>query len=111
MDFNEVFNAFFGAYIETLRQKDVLTPRQKDILDTEDEALKIPFDRTTAIGQIRKNCLNYRELGEGISALTVVRECSIEQMSDSDIVRILQSQTAVLLIEEIVSIYSSQQNR
>lgn len=46
---------FISAYTETFKQKRVLTPRQKDILDTEKEALKFPFDRNTAIEQIQKN--------------------------------------------------------
>ncbi len=43
---------FISAYTETLKQKKVLTPRQKDILDTEKETLNFPFDRNTAIEQI-----------------------------------------------------------
>ena len=52
MDYLQSKEEFISAYTETLKQKKVLTPRQKDILDTEKETLNFPFDRNTAIEQI-----------------------------------------------------------
>ena len=40
---------FISTGTEILKQENVLTPRQKDIIDTEKEMLKSPFDRNTAI--------------------------------------------------------------
>lgn len=45
---------FISTGTEILKQENVLTPRQKDIIDTEKEMLKSPFDRNTAIGQVEK---------------------------------------------------------
>ena len=50
---------FISTGTEILKQENVLTPRQKDIIDTEKEMLKSPFDRNTAIGQVEKNCIRY----------------------------------------------------
>ena len=53
---------FISTGTEILKQENVLTPRQKDIIDTEKEMLKSPFDRNTAIGHelsrtgIRSDC-------------------------------------------------------
>ena len=52
---------FISTGTEILKQENVLTPRQKDIIDTEKEMLKSPFDRNTAIGQVEKNCMSYRK--------------------------------------------------
>ena len=52
---------FISTGTEILKQENVLTPRQKDIIDTEKEMLKSPFDRNTAIGQVEKNCMSYPE--------------------------------------------------
>ena len=40
---------FISTGTEILKQENVLTPRQKDMIDTEKEMLKAPFDRNTAI--------------------------------------------------------------
>ena len=52
---------FISTGTEILKQENVLTPRQKDIIDTEKEMLKSPFDRNTAIGQVEKNCMSYAQ--------------------------------------------------
>ena len=58
---------FISTGTEILKQENVLTPRQKDIIDTEKEMLKSPFDRNTAIGQVEKNCMSYPELALGVT--------------------------------------------
>lgn len=45
---------FISTGTEILKQENVLTPRQKDIIDTEKEMLKSPFDRNTAVA-LQKN--------------------------------------------------------
>ena len=60
---------FISTGTEILKQENVLTPRQKDIIDTEKEMLKSPFDRNTAIGQVEKNCMSYPELALGVTCL------------------------------------------
>ena len=86
-----------SAYTEILRQERVLTPRQKDILDTEKEMLKSPFDRNTAIGQVRKNSMNYPELTRGTIMLLIVKGKVLEQMNNNDIWKILKWQFAELI--------------
>ena len=64
---------FISTGTEILKQENVLTPRQKDIIDTEKEMLKSPFDR---------------------------RGRSLEQMTNDDILKILQLQFGILMAEE-----------
>lgn len=45
---------FISTGTEILKQENVLTPRQKDIIDTEKEMLKSPFDRNTGNRQISR---------------------------------------------------------
>ena len=51
-----------NLYIEGLRQSQEKTSHQKDILDTWDDILKVPFDRQTAINEAKKNKLYYSNL-------------------------------------------------
>lgn len=88
---------FLSAYTKILRQERVLTPRQKDILDTENEMLKSPFDRNTAIRQVRKNSMNYPELARGAIMLLIVKGKMLEQMNNNDIWKILKWQFAELI--------------
>ena len=83
---------FISTGTEILKQENVLTPRQKDIIDTEKEMLKSPFDRNTAIGQVEKNCMSYPELALGVTVPIAIRGRSLEQMTNDDILKILQLQ-------------------
>lgn len=71
---------FISTGTEILKQENVLTPRQKDIIDTEKEVLKFPFDRNTAIGQVEKNCIRYPKLALGAIMPIAIRGCSLEQV-------------------------------
>ena len=73
---------------------------QKDIIDTEKEVLKFPFDRNTAIGQVEKNCIRYPKLALGAIMPIAIRGCSLEQMTNDDILKILQLQFGILMAEE-----------
>lgn len=70
---------FISTGTEILKQENVLTPRQKDIIDTEKEVLKFPFDRNAAIGQVEKNCIRYPKLALGVTVPIAIRGCSLEQ--------------------------------
>lgn len=94
---------FISAYTETLKQKKVLTPRQKDILDTEKETLNFPFDRNTAIEQIEKNCMSYPELALGAMVPIAIRGYSLGQMANDNILKILRLQYGILMEEERIS--------
>ena len=54
---------FISTGTEILKQENVLTPRQKDIIDTEKEVLKFPFDRNAAIGQVEKKLHTLSQTG------------------------------------------------
>lgn len=71
---------FISTGTEILKQENVLTPRQKDIIDTEKEVLKFPFDRNAAIGQVEKNCIRYPKLALGVTVPIAIRGCSLEQL-------------------------------
>ena len=79
---------FISTGTEILKQENVLTPRQKDIIDTEKEVLKFPFDRNAAIGQVEKNCIRYPKLALGVTVPIAIRGCSLEQMTNDDILKI-----------------------
>lgn len=91
---------FISTGTEILKQENVLTPRQKDIIDTENEVLKSPFDRNTAIGQVEKNCMSYPELALGVTVPIVIRGRSLEQMANDNILKILRLQFGILMAEE-----------
>lgn len=91
---------FISTGTEILKQENVLTPRQKDIIDTEKEVLKFPFDRNTAIGQVEKNCMSYPELALGVTVPIVIRGRSLEQMANDNILKILRLQFGILMAEE-----------
>ena len=91
---------FISTGTEILKQENVLTPRQKDIIDTEKEVLKFPFDRNTAIGQVEKNCMSYPELALGVTVPIAIRGRSLEQMAIDNILKILRLQFGILMAEE-----------
>ena len=91
---------FISTGTEILKQENVLTPRQKDIIDTEKEMLKSPFARNTAIGQVEKNCMSYPELALGVTVPIAIRGRSLEQMTNDDILKILRLQFGILMAEE-----------
>lgn len=91
---------FISTGTEILKQENVLTPRQKDIIDTEKEILKSPLDRNTAIGQVEKNCMSYPELALGVTVPIAIRGRSLEQMANDNILKILRLQFGILMAEE-----------
>lgn len=76
---------FISTGTEILKQENVLTPRQKDIIDTEKEVLKFPFDRNTAIGQVEKNCIRYPKQALGVTVPIAIMGRSLEQMANDNI--------------------------
>ena len=92
---------FISVCTEILRQEKVLTSRQKDIIDTGNEVLKFPFDRNTAIQQARKNSMNYPELAVGVFVTSALMRCPLEQMTNSEVLKILQLQIKALIAKKI----------
>ena len=90
----------YNFLIEYLRQKQCITPLEKDILDTWNELQKSPFDRSSAQLQIMQNNAKHPEILAAIKALptTVVRP--FDQVTESDIRYNLEKQLAALAAKE-----------
>lgn len=71
--------------IETLKQKQVLTGVEKDILDTYNELSKVPFQRSTAENKIKENNLKYPDIFATISILPTTTVKPFNQVDDTDI--------------------------
>lgn len=56
-----------SVLIEILKEKDVITPLEQDILDTYDKLNKKPFDREAMIQQCRKNNNDHPDIFIAIS--------------------------------------------
>ena len=86
--------------LEILKQKQVITPLEQDILDTYHELNKKPFERDSAIRQGQKNNINHPDIFEEISAnpTTVVKPWTVA--SDEDVYSNLMSQLGALTERE-----------
>ena len=56
-----------NVLIEMLKEKNIITPLEQDILDTYHEVSKKTFDRDSAIRQAQKNNLNHPDIFAAIS--------------------------------------------
>ena len=74
----------FSLLIEYLRQKERITPLEKDILDTYNEIQKIPFDRNSAQTQILQNNEKYPEILAAITALPTTVLRPFDQVTESE---------------------------
>lgn len=90
-----------SALIEILKEREVVTPLEQDILDTYDELNKEPFDREAAIQQYRKNNIKYPDIFIAISTspTTVFKPWS--DASNEDVYSNLISQLGVLVEKEL----------
>ncbi len=89
-----------SVLIEILKEKDVITPLEQDILDTYHEVSKNPFDRDSAIRQAQKNNLNHPDFFAAISMspTTVFKPWAVA--SDEDVCSNLTSQLGALAEKE-----------
>ncbi len=90
----------FSLLIEYLRQKERITPLEKDILDTYNEIQKIPFDRNSAQTQILQNNEKYPEILAAITALPTTVLRPFDQVTESDIRYNLGKQLEALVSKE-----------
>lgn len=86
--------------IEMLKQKQLITPLEQDILDTYHELNKQPFKRDSAIRQIQKNNINHPDIFVEISTnpMTVFKPWDVA--SDEDVYSNLMSQLEALVNRE-----------
>ena len=90
----------FSLLIEYLRQKERITPLEKDNLDTYNEIQKIPFDRNSAQTQILQNNEKYPEILAAITALPTTVLRPFDQVTESDIRYNLGKQLEALVSKE-----------
>ena len=83
-----------------MRQKERITPLEKDILDTYNEIQKIPFDRNSAQTQILQNNEKYPEILAAITALPTTVLRPFDQVTESDIRYNLGKQLEALVSKE-----------
>ena len=89
-----------SVVIEMLKEKDVITPLEQDILDTYHEVSKNSFDRDSAIRQTQKNNLNHPDIFAAISMspTTVFKPWAVAL--DEDVCSNLTSQLEALAGKE-----------
>lgn len=87
--------------LETLKQKQFITPLEQDILDTYHELDKKPFERDSAIRQSQKNNINHPDIFEKMSTkpTTVLKPWAVA--SDEDVYSNLVSQFEALVEREL----------
>lgn len=87
--------------IQTLRANKMITPLQKDILDTWDVLNEEPFDVTKAQAQMRSNNINYPEMISTIGSMPDTVYKTAEMLTEEDIVFTLQKQLEILVAKEM----------
>lgn len=97
-----------SVLIEVLKEKDVITPLEQDILDTYNELNKKPFDREAVIRQCKKNNINHPDIFIAISTspTTVFKPWS--DASNEDVYYNLTSQLGALVEKELEVVKSGQ---
>lgn len=91
---------YSSILIDALRVKQYITPLEKDILDTWNELLKMPFDMTSAEYQIISNDNNHPKIAAAINAMPTTVPKSREQISERDLRYLLAMQLSGLIEKE-----------
>lgn len=83
--------------IEFLKSQRMITPLEKDILDTWNEYQKNPFDMDSANRQIVSNNINHMDVFVKVNALPTTVSKPKEQITESDLRYILGEQLLFLV--------------
>ena len=83
--------------IEFLKSQRLITPLEKDILDTWNEYLKNPLDMDSANRQILSNNINHPDILVKITALPTTVTKPKEQITETDLRYILGEQLLFLV--------------
>ncbi len=86
--------------IDFLKNKQVITNLEKDILDTVNEIVSQPFDRKSAEKKIIENNLKYPEVFTTICTMPENVLLPFSQVNDMDIIKNLQKQLMLLCGKE-----------
>lgn len=100
-------NEQISAIINILRCMEKITPLQKDILDTWDTLCKNPFDEDAAKKQIVSNDCNHPKIKIAVDAKPTTVQKRPEDITQIDLVYILQSQLEFLIVKEMQNNASS----
>lgn len=94
--------------IELLKEREVITSLEKDILDTYNELNKKPFDREAMIQQCQKNNINHPDIFIAISASPTMVLKPWVDASNEDVSANLTSQLISLVKKELEVIKGGQ---
>ena len=86
--------------IEFLKSQRMITPLEKDILDTWNEYQKNPFDMDSANRQIVSNNINHPDIFAKVTSLPTTVSKPKEQITESDFRYILGEQLMFLIDKE-----------
>lgn len=90
-----------SVLIEMLRAKKMITPLEKDILDTWNELHKIPFSMKSAERQVAMNDANHKDIFDKIAALPTTIPKPRCAINEDDIRYNLTNQLSMLAEKEL----------
>lgn len=85
---------------ELMKQKGIITPLEQDILDTWAELLKHPLDMSSANQKIMLNNLKHPDICAKMSILLSTVQKPVQEITETDLRDILDSQLAFLVQKE-----------
>lgn len=91
----------FSVLIEVLKAKDVVTPLEKDILDTLNELNKCPFDMQSAKTQVAMNDAKHHDIFDAIASLPTTIPKPSYAITEADIRYNLSNQLSLLVKKEL----------
>lgn len=91
----------YSILINLLRAKQIVTPLEKDILDTWNELQKTPFDMDSSQRQILSNAISYPDIAVKVTTLPTTTSKPSCEITEMDTRYILQCQLAFLAEKEL----------
>ena len=89
-----------GLITEPLKQNRFITPLEQDILDIWNELQKHPLDMSSANQKIVSNNLKYPDIYTKVSVLPSTVQKPVQEITETDLRYILDSQLAFLVQKE-----------
>lgn len=91
----------YSILINLLRAKQIVTPLEKDILDTWNELQKTPFDMDSSQRQILSNAISHPDIAVKVTILPTTTSKPPCEITEMDNRYILQCQLAFLAEKEL----------
>ena len=89
-----------GLITELLKQNQIITPLEQDILDAWAELLKHPLDMSSANQKIVSNNLKHPDIYTKVSVLPSIVQKPVQEIAETDLRYILDSQLTFLVQKE-----------